>query len=304
MGRGLDVEKDPKPRPKVSGDSDVEEVLLGRALSGDAEAAHWLVALFQSQYHRRITGRMKSLYTGAHTGTIEDVFQDTIIRLMERLQAGELKDLPPEDRQDILKYFQRLCDGRLRDVVRARISPALSRRKEEVPEEIEDENVPIPGVPRHTEHLALVKDAIGRLDPQDAQVLRKFLDGMSYEELARETGRGAGALRMLVLRLKQELQLDIVPRSATAQLKFQEEAARIRRWPRRSEIEAAIAVLPPEIKESVVFVHIEHRSVDELARKLGQRGCEKAQARLEQAYRSLSGRMKAPFPEAFEKAAP
>ena len=70
----------------------------------------------------------------------------------------------------------------------------------------------------------------------------------------------------------------------------------------RSEIEAAIAILPPTIKEAAVFVHVERRSVDEFARKLGDRGYEKAQARLTQAYRSLSGRMKVPFPEAFEKA--
>jgi RNA polymerase sigma factor (sigma-70 family) len=302
MGRDLEVNRDPKPRGKVTGDSDVEEALLGRALSGDAEAAHWLVALFQSQYHKRITGRMKSLYTGAHTQTIEDVFQDTIIRLMERLKAGELKDLPPEDRQDILKYFQRLCDGRLRDAVRVRISPALSRRKEEVPEEIEDENVPIPGESRNTEHLALVQDAIGRLDPQDAQVLRKYLEGMSFDEIGRETGRTVDALKMLVVRLKKALQVDIAPRSATANLKYEEDVAKARRWPRRSEIEAAIARLPPTIKEAAVFVHLEHHSIEEFAKKLGDQGFDKAQARLKQAYRTLSGKLKVAFPEAFKNA--
>jgi RNA polymerase sigma factor (sigma-70 family) len=286
----------------VTGDSDVEEVLLGRALSGDPEAAHCLVALFQTDYHRRFTGRMKSLYTGAHTQTIEDVFQDTIIRLMERLKAGELKDLPPEDRQDILKYFQRLCDGRLRDVVRVRISPALSRRKEEIPEEIEDKNASIPGVPRHTEHLVLVQEAIARLDPQDEQVLRKYLEGASYEDIALEDGRTADALKTHVLRLKQELRIDILPRSATAKLNYEAEVAKARRWPTRAEIEAAIARLPPTIKEAAVFVHLEHHSVEEFVKKLGDHGFDKAQARLKQAYRSLSGKLKVAFPEAFKNA--
>lgn len=295
---------DPVPRPRVTGDTAVDEMLLGRALSGDPEAAHCLVTLLQSEYHDRITGRMKSLHTGAHTQTIEDVFQDTTIRLMERLKAGELRDLPPEARQDILKYFQRVCDGKLRDVVRVRVSPLRSRKMEEVPEDIVDDQVPIPGESRQTEHLALVNDAIARLDPTHARVLRMHLDKMSHEEIARETGRTAIAIKFLVVRAKQALQEDIVPRSATARLKYEEMVEKARRWPSRREIEAAISsALPPEIEASVVFVHLKHGTVDELARTLGDRGCEKAQAQLKLAYRTLSGRLKVPFPEAFEKAA-
>jgi RNA polymerase sigma factor (sigma-70 family) len=302
MGRDLDVGSDSVPRPRLTGESDAQDVLLGRALAGDGEAAHCLVALLQSEYHGRVTGRMKSLHTGAHTGTIEDVFQDSILSLMERLKAGELRDLPADSRQDILKYFQRVCDGKLRDVVRVRISPALSRKKEEVPEEVLDDQVPIPGDSRQTEYLELIDDAIDRLEPEHGQLLRKYLDGASYEEIAAVTGRGVGALKMLILRLKKDLQEDIVPRSATAKLKYEEEEARLRRWPTRPEIEAAMAILPPEIKEAVVLVHVEHRSMEDLAQKLGLRVCEKAEARIEQAYRSLAGRLKAPFPEAFKKA--
>jgi RNA polymerase sigma factor (sigma-70 family) len=248
---------------------------------------------------------MKSLFTGAHTATIDDVYQDTIKRFMERLNAGELKDLSQEERRDILKYFQRICDGRLRDAVHFRKSPLLRRgMMEEVPEDIIDENVPIPGDSRHTEHLALVNSAVTRLEPDHAAVLELYRSGMSYEDMAKTTGRSIASLKNLIKRIKDDLQADIALRSATAKLKYEEEKAKDRRWPSRSEIEAAVAILPPTIKEAAVFVHVERRSLDEFARKLGDRGYEKAQARLEQAYRSLSGRMKVPFPEAFEKAVP
>lgn len=292
------------PEARISGDTPLDEVLLGRAFQGDPEAAHWLVTLLESDYHDRITGRMKSLHTGAHTGTIDDVFQDTLIQFMDRLKAGELKDLPPEDRQDILKFFQRICDGRLRDEVRPRQNPALKRHMEEVPSDLVDQDGRIPGDSRRTEHVSLVNAAIARLEPEHARIMRRYLDGVSYGELSKETGRSEEALRMLVGRVKRLLQEDILPRSATARVNFEKEQTKARRWPSRSEIEAAIAVLPPEIKEAALFVHIERRSVEDLARKLGSRGYEKAHARLEQAYQSLSGRMKAPFPEAFDKAAP
>lgn len=304
MGRELKVDQARGPGQGFGDESDPQEILLGRALAGDAEAAHWLVTLLQSEGYRDIIGKMGYLKTGAHTATIDDVFQDTLIRFLERLKSGELKDLPAEDRKDIQQYFQRLCDGRLRDAVHARKSPLLARHKEEVPLDLIDPNAQIPGDSRQTEHLALVQSAIARLDPEHALILRKVLAGQAYEEIAKETGRTVPAIKCLMLRIKEDLQADIVPRSATAKLNFEQEKAKERRWPSRSEIEAAIAILPPEIKEAAALIHLERRSMDDYARKLGDRGYEKAQSRLKQAYRSLAGRMKVPFPEAFEKALP
>lgn len=292
----------PVSGPNAGEQSDPREILLCRALAGEAEAAHWLVTLLHSEGYRDITGKMGYLKTGAHTATIDDVFQETLVRFLERLKAGELKDLSPENRKDIQQYFQRLCDGRLRDAVHVRKDPLFARKKEELSPDLVDKSVPPPGNSQHTEHLSLVHSAIARLDPEHANILRKILSGTPYEEISKETGRSVKAIKNLFMRIKDDLQADIVPRSATAKLKFEEEKAKGRNWPSRSEIEAAIAILPPEIKEAAVFVHVEHRSVEEFARKLGDRGFEKAQARLKQAYRSLSGKMKVPFPEAFEKA--
>lgn len=297
------MDRPQNPGLKIGGESDPQEVLLSRALAGDAEGAHWLVTLLQSAYFRDITRQMKSLNTGAHTHTIEDVFQETLVRFLERLKAGELKDLSQEDRDNIIRYFQRLCDGRLRDEVRVRQSPVLRRGKEEVPETVLDQNARIPGDSRHTEHMSLVNAAIDRLEPLHAKVIRLYLGGVSCEEIGRETGRSADAIKNMIKRLKVDLREDIVPLSATAKVNYEADKARERKWPSRSEIEAAIAILPPEIKEAAVFVHLQRRTLDEFARSLGDRGYEKAQSRLKLAYRTLSGRLKSPFPEAFEQAA-
>lgn len=109
--------------------------------------------------------------TRANTHTVEDVFQETIMDLMEKLEAGELKDLPEERRKDALLYFQGLCNGKLRDVVRARKSPVLQRRKAQIPEEFADRRAKIPGQQRDTEHFVLLDEAISRLDPEHAQVV-------------------------------------------------------------------------------------------------------------------------------------
>jgi len=297
------VDRPQEPGLKIGGESDPQEILLSRALAGDAEGAHWLVTLLQSAYYRDITRQMKSLNTGAHTNTIEDVFQETLIRFLERLKAGELKDLSQENRDNIIRYFQRLCDGRLRDEVRVRQSPVLRRGKEEVPETVLDQNARIPGDSRHTEHLSLIHAAIDRLEPFFAQVIRLYLGGVPLEDIASQTGRSPKAIRNLVMRLKMDLREDIVPLSATARVNYEADKARERKWPSRSQIEATIAILPPEMQDAVVFVHVERRSLDEFARKLGDRGYEKAQSRLKLAYRTLAGKMKVPFPEAFEKAA-
>jgi RNA polymerase sigma factor (sigma-70 family) len=297
------VEKAPGS-PSAVGDSDALDTLLGRALSGDAEAAHCLVALLESDHHDRVTARMGYLKTGARTQTIEDAFQDTILRLMQRLRSGELRNLAAVDRENILQYFQRLCDGRLRDVMRERVSPVLNRRKEALSERLVDPHARVPGIAGQTEHLALIHEAISGLEPEHERILRCYLEGVPQEEIARDCGRTIDAIKNVIVRLKKDLQLAIVPRSATAKLKFEEEQAKTRRWPSRAQIDATLAVLPPEIKEAAIFVHVKRRSVEDLARTLGDRGFEKAQARLKQAYRSLSGKLKAPFPEAFEKARP
>ena len=70
--------------------------------------------------------------------------------------------------------------------------------------------------------------------------------------------------------------------------------------PRRKEILEALEELPVEAQAAIDFVHVKGRSIVELARSLGDRGLEKAQARLELGYESLACKLDIPFPESFE----
>jgi RNA polymerase sigma factor (sigma-70 family) len=286
-------------------DANPIDLLFEKALRQDGEAMRHLVTLLSTTYYRQIIGRLKGLGTGAHTKTIEDLFQDTLIILMKKLESGELKDLNEKHRKDVLKYFQGLCDGRLRDVVRPRKDPALKRHKTPLTEGVADRDAKIPGVQRDTEHIALIDGAMTRLEPDHSLIMKMYRNGDSYEEMAQVTGKRVETLRNLVSRLKSVLLADIVRRSDTARINFERSREEpIKVLPSWEEILEAIDVLPVEIGQAIRFVDLEHHTMDELARKLGARGKEKARARLEAAYQSLSAKLHYPFPDVFRVVGP
>jgi RNA polymerase sigma factor (sigma-70 family) len=287
--------------PEVLADSAPLTHLLGQALCGDTEAGQLLMTLLSTDHYQTIIGRLKGMGTGANTHTVEDVFQDTIMDLMGKLEAGELKDLPEERRKDALKYFQGLCNGKLRDVVRARKSPALQRRKAQIPEKFADPKARIPGEQRDTEHFALLDEAIGRLDPEQAQVIKMYREGIPYEEMARRTGKLEETLRNIVARLKTGMLMDVISRSETAAFNYERLQKESRRKASRKEIEAAVAKLPAISKDAFMFVHYEGHTVEELAARLGDDDPHRAQARLEDAYRLLNQQFNDLFPDAYER---
>jgi RNA polymerase sigma factor (sigma-70 family) len=259
MGRKVGVETSERGPREATGAPGALDVLLEQALRGDEQALHILIELLQTEHYQRFIASLKRLATSAHTQTIEDVVQDSLIGLIEKIRAGELGDLSPEDRADFLGYFQRILDGALRNAVRARKTPVLDRNKSEVPVETVDPKVSIPGEPRHTEHRALLGDAIKNLSPEDALLLQMLLDGVSVTEIARRTGQKEGTLSKELTRIKNGLLLDILPRSATATLHYEKKERLARKWPSQADIKAVLSAFPPEIKEAVTFVHLEHR---------------------------------------------
>jgi RNA polymerase sigma factor (sigma-70 family) len=287
------------------GGAEAMGALLERALQGDGAALGVLITLLKTQHYRRIIGSMRKVRCQANTATLEDVFQDSVIQLVERVKSGELRDLPEESRRDVLKVFQQLCDRKLQSVYKPRRSPVNDRRKGEVPESVVDGKVSIPGEGRPTEqHRNLLESALRRLDPFERQILVKYLDGQSYAEIARETGKSEAYLMNVVSRAKKDILFDILPRSATARLKYEKEETARFRTPSREELRAAVDQLPLELREAVVHVHYEKRDLGLLAQKLGPGGAQKAKTRIHQAYRTLSGRLKAPFPKTFDDIAP
>jgi len=207
--------------PGKLGEANPLNLLFEKALRQDEEAMRNLLTLLHTQHYQEVVGRLKGLGTGARTKTIDDIFQDTITNLMERLQSGELKGLDEERRKDVLKYFQGLCNGRLRDHVRPRKNPALKRHKAPLHEEIRDRDARIPGEQHDTEHIVLLNDAINRLEPEYARILRMYLDDIPYEKMAEVTGKKVETLRNLVRRIKSVLVADILPRSQTARINFE-----------------------------------------------------------------------------------
>lgn len=288
--------------PEEVADSLPLNYLLGRALGGESEAGQLLMSLLCTDYYKMIIGRLKGMGTGANTHTVEDVFQDTIMDLMGKLEAGELKDLPEERRKDALKYFQGLCNGKLRDVVRARKSPALQRRKAQIPEKYADPNAKIPGEQHQTEHFALLDEAISRLDPEHARIVKMYREGIPYEEIARRTGKLEETLRNLIKRLKTGMLMDVISKSETAAFNYERLQKQSRRKATLKEIEAAVAKLPDINKDAFMFVHYEGRSVEDLGQRLGDDDPHRAQGRLEDAYRLLNGQFNEIFPDAYERA--
>lgn len=292
----------PHEDPEQVAEAPSLEFLFEQALRQDKDALKHLFTLINTKHYKQITARLKGLRTGAGNPTVEDVFQDTVITLMEKLEAGELKELTEEDRKDILKYFQGLCNGRLKDVVRKRKSPVLQRHKAQIPETFADRGAKIPGEQRYTEYLSLIDYAASRLSPEHAAILRMYRDGVPYEEMARITGKKVETLRNLIVRLKDELQLVIVPRSDTAELHYEKSLNPPKRRLTRREIEAAVEKLPAINKDAFLFVHVEGNSVEQLAERIGDDDTHRAQGRLEDAYRILSQRLNDIFPDAYERA--
>jgi RNA polymerase sigma factor (sigma-70 family) len=277
--------------------------LFDQALRGDGEAlGHFFKLIYAEQ--ETFIRRMEMLKTDAHTGTLHEVFQNTVMDLMAGLEAGKVPNLDEEDRKDLLKYFQRRCDGRLRDYVRHRVSPALSRHKLPLDEQTPDPNARIPGEQRDTEHIALLNDAAEILSPENYAILRMYREGKSHQEMAKITGKKEETLRSAMTRISKQLREHIIERSQTAEFHYRVEQERARRLPTWERILEAISELPREIQEAVQHVHVEQHTLEELAQKLGDRGLDKANSRIKQGYRSLSGRLKYPFPDAFAKVGP
>ncbi len=281
-------------------------VLLEQALGGDDQALAALLGLLKSKYGRRILGSLRRFRKQAHTQTLEDVMQDSFIELMRRIREGELGDLPGGEQDAIVRYFQWICDGRLANVMEVRKSPVLARHKAELPDTVLDEKASIPGDDAQTpeeRHRALLGSAIKRLGGTERLVLERFLSGVPYAEIAKEVGKSEQALWLVVHHAKRKLLLDIAPGSPTAKVQLRRLEEARHRVPSRSELRSAVDALPVELRQAVSLVHLEGGTLDQLARKLGERGYEKAQARLKTAYRSLSGKLRLPFPETFEKVA-
>ncbi len=304
------MRSEPAREVLVPGESEPLEALLDRAIRGDAESLDVFFTLLKTRYGSLVFTRLGRQRHGAHTATLEDVFQQGMLSFMQEIRDGALPELPPGQVRDILAHFQKHCDRKLQ-------AHRANRRAPEARENIEfhvnitrNHRIKAPARSPDDEeakerHLALLRLAMSNLAPFDKGVLEGHASGASYEELARRTGRTVTALQVLVSRLRQHLAAELSRVSDTARLAQQArkqvpaQAQNRSLCPAAAEIHAAIRRLPKEAQEAVSFVHLEGGTPEELAGHLGERGLEKAVARLNRAYESLAARLRLPFPESF-----
>lgn len=308
MGRERFMGQTPSPESRADHSADILNETFEAALRGDAEALRVLVSLLKTRYGDLIMSRLWHRPRGAQHATLEDVFQESLVGFIEEIKSGALAELPESERRNIVGYFQNLCDSNLRQRKRSHEDP-IHQKKDPIPYELtQDKRVgaksSVPGEDRKTEeHRILLHQEMARLDPFDRLVLERHLAKVPYSEIAKETGKKVPTLESLVTRIKQRLGDRIRQVSETAQI--HEERARTPKvtkscLPGRQEILAAVDELPIETQQAVLFVHVNGGTVEDLARTLGDRGREKAEARLKRGYETLSIHLNLPFPESFD----
>jgi DNA-directed RNA polymerase specialized sigma24 family protein len=307
MGRDLRVETHPKPAPEATGD--VLNEAFDAALRGDVAALSMLLSLLKTRYGKLIFKRLRHHRRGAHTATLDDIFQQSMVDFIEQINSGSLEELPESERRDVVGYFQGLCDRKLADFKKARVDPVNAARKSALPFDIVQDQrlrsrIGIPGQEKELQvRRTLVQRAIARLDPFDRKVMERYLAGTPYSEISRETRTKISTLESLVTRIKQDLAESIASESRTAmiQLKKRKETARkAPKLPKAEEILAAIGELPVEAQNAIDFVHLKGGSIEALARSLGEQGLQMAQAQLARGYESLSVELGVPFPDSFD----
>jgi len=279
------------------------------ALRGNAEALKVLLSLLKTRYGKGIFKALRHHRGYAQTATMEDIFQQSIVDFIQEIESRALRELPESERRNIVQFFQRMCDRKLENLRRPRRTALYSQKKNAIHVDIiEDKRNPrtqvIPGAERRTEaHLELLNKHIGQLDDFDRLVLERYLEGVPYSEIAKETGKKIPTLESLVSRIKRRLADAIAEESPTARLNLErtEEPAPTRSClPTRDEVLSAIEDLPLETQKAIEFVHVKGGSVEDLAKSLGERGREKAEVRLKRGYESLSLLLDLPFPDSFE----
>jgi RNA polymerase sigma-70 factor (ECF subfamily) len=164
-----------------------ERVLVLRCQTGDGAAFEQLVVEFSPRLHyflRRILGE---------TNTIEDVLQDTWLQAFRGLptlaDAGAFRT-----------WLYRIARDRAYREFRRRSPPVQLREdSEEVQEPDERNDFP-------AESIEQVHAALERLGREHREVLvLRFLEGMSYEDIARVTGCPLGTVRSRIHYAKRAL---------------------------------------------------------------------------------------------------
>jgi len=170
--------------------------LIRRIRAGESAAREELFRRYLPLLQRWARGRLP-----AHSRDVADTDDLVQVTLMSAL--GRVEQFEPRYHGSFLSYLRQVFLNELRHEIRR------SRRQERqpMPDDIVDEDLPtmleqIVGA----EQLRAYQSALGTLTKRQQEVLIMRIEfGMSYPEIALETGRSADAVRIMATRAAVEL---------------------------------------------------------------------------------------------------
>jgi DNA-directed RNA polymerase specialized sigma24 family protein len=286
--------------------SDLLNDAFEAALRGDREALGNLLSILKTRYGQSCFTPLRSHRGDARPSGPAPSFQPTVSEFLEEIKGRATHELSEPERGEVLRFFTSFCD---RNLDQHRKGSALLRpptdaaRPASEPRRNPATSVPSALSAKREEHWRLLQGEISALDAFDRLILERYLAGVSLSNMAKETGRKVAALEIHITRIKQRIADRLALQSSITGTRTDPPPLPDREAscaPRRQEILRALEDLPVEAQAAIDFVHIKGRTIVDLARTLGDRGLEKAQARLELGYESLARRLDIPFPESFE----
>lgn len=181
-----------------------DAALIGRFLRGDAKAFELLVSR-----HTRYAGAVAMGVVCDYHAAL-DVVQEAFVKVLQGL--GELED--PERFQPWLRHVVRstALDHLRRRKVTGRSAEALPGQDEE------SDPLPAPGLQpedllEQAELRAQVREEIAALPESQREIVYlKYLEGMSYEEIAEATGLTVNTIESRLFRARASLRKRLVER--------------------------------------------------------------------------------------------
>lgn len=193
--------KNPLFDPSCGAENAEDEALLAAARGGDREAEEALIM----RYTRLVRVCARPLFLAG--GDSEDLVQEGLMGLLDAIREFDRR------RDAGFSTFAQVCvRNRLRSAVRSAAREKHRALNAAVPWEGQEaqEGAPAPDNP---EDMVIAQEAwreevqrLGReLSPFEREVLGQYLDGFTYQEIARATGKSTKAVDNAVQRIRRKL---------------------------------------------------------------------------------------------------
>ena len=287
-------------RGRVERDEILRTLLSRYFGGGDAGAlAAYFAAFYDDQVFDSFKAHTRKHGGPASTQTIEEVRQIALSEYYKRIVDGKSREVL----QDPFGLMANMAVWRLKDL-RSRKRPGYAPT--EVRALVADPG-PSPTRQIHLSEMeAHFSKAVESLPASDREWIERHLDGKSYQEMADELGKPVNQVRSYSSRARQRLASILRKMDTTFERLLESEkppraAKPTPAWPTIGEIRAEVDKLTLAVGEVIRLLHLEEPplSMEEVSERVGE---EQAQKFRRNGYKTLSFRMKVPFPQAFEEA--